>query len=202
MSACQRGGAHGECRLLFLSSEKLLGRGVCSTNIQRCFFDADTPTRRDTDTLPPAASTEDTDPPNDLRANFWPITCRSPIPSKPLVTEWHLAKPGAPRPASVRLLTRATGSRHRILLDADSSPWHKAVIPGLDCVAVDATIGYYLDGSIADRLQREIIEPARALATIRRSGSSAFPWAGSGRFSMNGVSRRSQWLDPARTFCR
>jgi pimeloyl-ACP methyl ester carboxylesterase len=36
-------------------------------------------------------------------------------------------------------------------------------IPGLDCVAVDATIGYYLDGSIADRLQREIIEPARML---------------------------------------
>jgi pimeloyl-ACP methyl ester carboxylesterase len=28
-------------------------------------------------------------------------------------------------------------------------------------VAVDATIGYYLDGSVAGRLQREIIEPAR-----------------------------------------
>jgi pimeloyl-ACP methyl ester carboxylesterase len=37
----------------------------------------------------------------------------------------------------------------------------KGYIPGLDCVAVDATIGYYLDGSVADRLQREIIEPAR-----------------------------------------
>jgi pimeloyl-ACP methyl ester carboxylesterase len=34
-------------------------------------------------------------------------------------------------------------------------------IPNLDCVAVDATIGYYLDASIAGRLQAEIIEPAR-----------------------------------------
>jgi pimeloyl-ACP methyl ester carboxylesterase len=30
-------------------------------------------------------------------------------------------------------------------------------------VAVDTTIGYYLDGSVANRLQREIIEPARTL---------------------------------------
>ena len=36
-------------------------------------------------------------------------------------------------------------------------------ISGLDCVAVDATIGYYLDGSVANRLQREIIELARTL---------------------------------------
>jgi len=34
-------------------------------------------------------------------------------------------------------------------------------VPGLDCLTVDATLGYYLDGSVAERLQREIIEPAR-----------------------------------------
>jgi pimeloyl-ACP methyl ester carboxylesterase len=86
-----------------------------------------------------------------------------PDPSKPLVADWHLAKPGS---HGQRLFVFLPGRRDRgpdfarrgfITLAQDR-------IPGLDCVAVDATIGYYLDGSIAGRLQGEIIEPARALA--------------------------------------
>jgi len=31
------------------------------------------------------------------------------------------------------------------------------IVSGSDCVAVDATISYYFDGSVADRVHREII---------------------------------------------
>jgi pimeloyl-ACP methyl ester carboxylesterase len=86
-----------------------------------------------------------------------------PDPTKPLGTEWYLAKPGE---RGQRLFVFLPGRRDRasdfvrrgfIRLAQDH-------VSKLDCVAVDATIGYYLDGSVADRLQREIIEPAGALA--------------------------------------
>jgi pimeloyl-ACP methyl ester carboxylesterase len=85
-----------------------------------------------------------------------------PDPSKPLAVEWHLAKTGE---HGRRLFIFLPGRRDRasdfgrrgFIASAQGS------IPGLDCVAVDATIGYYLDGSIADRLQREIVGPALTL---------------------------------------
>ena len=65
-------------------------------------------------------------------------------------------------PAFVRLLARAANRAS----DFDRRGFITLAqrrIPGLDCVAVDATLGYYVNGSLADRLQREIIDPARAL---------------------------------------
>jgi pimeloyl-ACP methyl ester carboxylesterase len=86
-----------------------------------------------------------------------------PDPSKPLVTDWYLAKPGT---RGQRLFVFLPGRRDRGSDFARRGfiTLAQGRIPGLDCVAVDATIGYYLDGSIAGRLQREIIEPARARA--------------------------------------
>jgi pimeloyl-ACP methyl ester carboxylesterase len=84
-----------------------------------------------------------------------------PDPAKPLTVEWHLAEPGE---QGRRLFVFLPGRRDR----ASDFVRHgfitsaQARIRGLDCVAVDATIGYYFDGSIADRLQREIIGPARS----------------------------------------
>lgn len=84
-----------------------------------------------------------------------------PDPAKPLTVEWHLAEPDE---EGRRLFVFLPGRRDR----ASDFVRHgfiasaQARIRGLDCVAVDATIGYYFDGSIADRLQREIIGPARS----------------------------------------
>jgi len=84
-----------------------------------------------------------------------------PDPSKPIGAEWHLARPGA---HSRRLFVFLPGRRDRGSDFARRGfvTLAQERVPGLDCVAVDATIGYYLDGSIAERLQHEIIEPARA----------------------------------------
>jgi pimeloyl-ACP methyl ester carboxylesterase len=84
-----------------------------------------------------------------------------PDPAKPFTVEWHLAEPGK---HGRRLFVFLPGRRDR----ASDFVRHGFVasaqrrIRGLDCVAVDATIGYYFDGSIADRLQREIVGPARS----------------------------------------
>jgi hypothetical protein len=85
-----------------------------------------------------------------------------PDPAKPFTVEWHLAEPGE---HSRRLFVFLPGRfdrasdffRHGLISSAQGR------IRSLDCVAVDATIGYYFDGSIADRLQREIIGPARSV---------------------------------------
>lgn len=85
-----------------------------------------------------------------------------PDPAKPFPVEWHLVEPGE---HSWRLFVFLPGRRDR----ASDFVRHgfiasaQAQIRGLDCVAVDATLGYYLDGSIADRLEREIIGPARSI---------------------------------------
>jgi pimeloyl-ACP methyl ester carboxylesterase len=85
-----------------------------------------------------------------------------PDPAKPLVTEWHFAKSGEHGHCLFVFLPgrrdRASDFGRRGFITLAQSR-----IPRLDCVAVDATIGYYLDGSVADRLQREIVGPARAL---------------------------------------
>jgi pimeloyl-ACP methyl ester carboxylesterase len=85
-----------------------------------------------------------------------------PDPAKPFDVEWHFAEQGKhARRLFVLLPGRrdraADFVRHGFVVSA------KGRIRGLDCVAVDATIGYYFDGSIADRLQREIIGPARSV---------------------------------------
>ena len=85
-----------------------------------------------------------------------------PDPTKPLTVEWHLAQPGE---RGRRLFVFLPGRRDRA---SDFSrrgfiDLAQARIPGLDCVAVDATIGYYLDASIADRLHSEVVGPARTL---------------------------------------
>jgi pimeloyl-ACP methyl ester carboxylesterase len=83
-------------------------------------------------------------------------------PTKPLIAEWHLAKPGE---RAGRLFVFLPGRRDRGSDFARRGfvTLAQSRIPCLDCVAVDATIGYYLDGSVADRLQREIVVPARTL---------------------------------------
>lgn len=85
-----------------------------------------------------------------------------PDPAKPILVEWYLAQPGR---RGRRLFVFLPGRRDRASDFARRGfiAMAQSRIPGLDCVAVDATIGYYLDASVADRLQREIIEPARRL---------------------------------------
>jgi pimeloyl-ACP methyl ester carboxylesterase len=85
-----------------------------------------------------------------------------PDPAKPLVAEWHWATPGE---HGQRLFVFLPGRRDRA-----SDFGRRGFITlaqrrilGLDCVAVDATLGYYVNGSLAGRLQREIIDPARAV---------------------------------------
>ena len=85
-----------------------------------------------------------------------------PDPAKPLTVEWHLAQPGE---HGRRLFVFLPGRRDRgwdfgrrgFIASAQQQ------IPGLDCMAVDATISYYLDGSIPDRLEHEIVGPARTV---------------------------------------
>jgi pimeloyl-ACP methyl ester carboxylesterase len=84
-----------------------------------------------------------------------------PDPAKPLTVEWHLANPGEHGRRLFLFLPgrrdhAADFSRHGFIALA------QARVHSLDCLAVDATIGYYFDGSIADRLQREIVGPARS----------------------------------------
>jgi len=82
-----------------------------------------------------------------------------PDPAKPLAAAWYYA-PGRGQ----RLFVFLPGRRDR----ASDFVRHgfvnmaQRIVSGSDCVAVDATIGYYFDGSVADRLHREIIGPARA----------------------------------------
>jgi pimeloyl-ACP methyl ester carboxylesterase len=86
----------------------------------------------------------------------------NPDPTKPLAVEWHLAKQDA---HGRRLFVFLPGRRDRAS-DFGQRGFIRLAqgrIPGLDCIAVEATIGYYLDRSIADRLEREIIAPARAM---------------------------------------
>jgi pimeloyl-ACP methyl ester carboxylesterase len=85
-----------------------------------------------------------------------------PDPRKPLGTEWYFQEPGK---HSARLLILLPGRRDRASDFARRGfiTLARKGIPDLDCVAVNATLGYYLDGSVADRLQREIIAPARTL---------------------------------------
>jgi pimeloyl-ACP methyl ester carboxylesterase len=83
-----------------------------------------------------------------------------PDPGKPLVTEWYFQEPGK---HSGRLLILLPGRRDRAadFVRRGFITLARKGIPDLDCVAVNATLGYYLNGSVADRLQREIIVPAR-----------------------------------------
>jgi pimeloyl-ACP methyl ester carboxylesterase len=84
-----------------------------------------------------------------------------PDPRKPIFVEWYFAQEAGCRRLFVFLpgrRDRASDFARRGLIATAQSR-----MPGLDCVAVDATIGYYLNASIADRLQAEIIQPARRL---------------------------------------
>jgi pimeloyl-ACP methyl ester carboxylesterase len=83
-----------------------------------------------------------------------------PDPTKPLVAAWYLAKPGE---HGERLFVFLPGRGDRVwdFVRRGFVALAQSCVSSLDCVAVDATIGYYLDGSVAGRLQREIIEPAR-----------------------------------------
>ncbi|MBV9106570.1 MAG: alpha/beta hydrolase [Verrucomicrobia bacterium] len=85
-----------------------------------------------------------------------------PDPSKPIIVEWYLAHPGG---RGQRLFIFLPGRRDRAsdFVRHGFITMTQSRIQSLDCVAVDATIGYYLDASVATRLQAEIIEPARRL---------------------------------------
>ena len=85
-----------------------------------------------------------------------------PEPKKPLTAAWYLAKPGK-HGRRLFIFLPGRGDRAGDFVRRGFVALAQGRISGLDCVAVDATIGYYLDGSVADRLQREIIEPARTL---------------------------------------
>jgi pimeloyl-ACP methyl ester carboxylesterase len=85
-----------------------------------------------------------------------------PDPAEPIARTWYYARvPEGDRRLFIFLPGRRDRARdfgrHGFITLA------RAHVPRLDCVAVDATIGYYLDGSAPDRIQREIIVPARAL---------------------------------------
>jgi pimeloyl-ACP methyl ester carboxylesterase len=83
-----------------------------------------------------------------------------PDPTKPLVADWYLAKPGA-HGQRLFVFLPGRGDRAGDFVRRGFVGLAQGSISGLDCVAVDSTIGYYLDGSVASRLQHEIIEPAR-----------------------------------------
>jgi pimeloyl-ACP methyl ester carboxylesterase len=85
-----------------------------------------------------------------------------PDPTKPIIVDWYFAQLGG---RGRRLFVFLPGRRDRASDFARRGfvAMAQSCIPGLDCVAVDATIGYYLDASVANRLQGEIIEPARRL---------------------------------------
>ena len=85
-----------------------------------------------------------------------------PDPAKPLLANWYLAKPGE-HGRRLFVFLPGRGDRAGDFVRRGIVALAQGRISGLDCVAVDATIGYYLDGSIASRLQREIIELARTL---------------------------------------
>jgi len=83
-----------------------------------------------------------------------------PAQGLPLAKTWYYLKPPEHGQRLFILLPgrrdRASHfARHGFITIAQSR------VPNLDCVAVNATIGYYLDGSVADRIQREIIAPSR-----------------------------------------
>jgi pimeloyl-ACP methyl ester carboxylesterase len=83
-----------------------------------------------------------------------------PDPAKPLPVVWYYAKePDRGQRLFIFLPGRrdraADFARHGFITMA------QGCVLDLDCVAVDATISYYLDGSVADRIQREIVIPAR-----------------------------------------
>jgi pimeloyl-ACP methyl ester carboxylesterase len=82
-----------------------------------------------------------------------------PDPGKPIATEWYLMNKN---PGDQRLFVFLPGRRDRAcdFVRRGFVALAQSRVPYLDCVAVDATIGYYLDGSLADRVQREVIEPA------------------------------------------
>jgi pimeloyl-ACP methyl ester carboxylesterase len=83
-----------------------------------------------------------------------------PDPTKPLLVDWYLAKPGE-RGERLFVFLPGRGDRAGDFVRRGFVALAQHRISGLDCVTVDATIGYYLDGTVAGRLQREIIEPAR-----------------------------------------
>jgi pimeloyl-ACP methyl ester carboxylesterase len=85
-----------------------------------------------------------------------------PDPAKPLAVTWYYAKQAE---RGQRLFVFLPGRRDRAwdFVRHGFVTMAQRRVSGLDCVAVDATIGYYFDGSVADRLHREIIRPARAL---------------------------------------
>lgn len=85
-----------------------------------------------------------------------------PDPTKPIIAEWYFAQPDG---RGRRLFIFLPGRRDRAsdFVRHGFIAMTQSRIPSLDCVAVDATIGYYFDASVADRLQAEIIEPARRL---------------------------------------
>ena len=85
-----------------------------------------------------------------------------PDPAKPLLANWYLAKPGE-HGRRLFVFLPGRGDRAGDFVRRGIVALAQGRISGLDCVAVDATIGYYLDGSVASRLQREIIELARTL---------------------------------------
>jgi pimeloyl-ACP methyl ester carboxylesterase len=85
-----------------------------------------------------------------------------PDPAKPLAADWYFAKPGE-RGQRLFVFLPGRGDRAGDFVRRGFVALAQGRISGLDCVAVDATIGYYLDGSVANRLQREFIEPARTL---------------------------------------
>ena len=93
-----------------------------------------------------------------MRLGFVP----KPDPAKPLAAAWYLAKPGE-HGRRLFIFLPGRGDRAGDFVRRGFVALAQGRISGLDCVAVDATIGYYLDGSVADRLQREMIEPARKL---------------------------------------
>ncbi len=84
-----------------------------------------------------------------------------PDPTKPLTVEWHLAK-AAERGHSLFVFLPGRRDRASDFVRREFVGLARGRITGVDCLTVDATLGYYLDGSIAERLQREIIGPAHA----------------------------------------
>ena len=108
-----------------------------------------------------------------------------PDPAKPIPVIWYYAEKSA---RGQRLFIFLPGRRDRAVDFARHGfiAMAQRRLLDLDCVAVEATIGYYLDGSLADRIQREIVMPARAYQ-YRETGSSVFPWVALEPFSTSAL---------------
>ena len=73
-----------------------------------------------------------------------------------------ISYPSAPAATDLLILLPGRGDRARSFADAGIIDIIRKTAPQLDVISVDATLGYYLHRNLSERLQADVMEPARA----------------------------------------